>query len=94
MHLNINVISDFRSRKTTPFYDSQDYSKSVNGMKIIPLQTSELKKIISNSKTYRSCIRYLKRRLIQHCLHTSGIMQALTTYLIIECIYNSDLGGV
>lgn len=52
MHLNINVISDFRSRKTTPFYDSQDYSKSVNGMKIIPLQTSELKKIISNSKTY------------------------------------------
>lgn len=53
MHLNINVISDFRSRKTTPFYDSQDYSKSVNGMKIIPLQTSELKKIISNSKTYK-----------------------------------------
>lgn len=53
MHLNINVISDFHSRKTTPFYDSQDYSKSVNGMKIIPLQTSELKKIISNSKTYK-----------------------------------------
>lgn len=53
MHLNINVISDFRSRKTTPFYDSQDYSKSVNGMKIIPLQTSELKKIISNGKTYK-----------------------------------------
>lgn len=52
MHLNINVFSDFRSRKTTPFYDSQDYSKSINGMKIIPLQTSELKKIISNSKTY------------------------------------------
>lgn len=52
-HLNINVISDFRSRKTTPFYDPQDYSKSVNGMKIIPLQTSELKKIVSNSKTYK-----------------------------------------
>ena len=52
-YLNINVISDFRSRKTTPFYDPQDYSKSVNGMKIIPLQTSELKKIVSNSKTYK-----------------------------------------
>lgn len=52
-YLNINVISDFRSRKTTPFYDSQDYSKSVNGMKIIPLQTSELKKIVSNGKTYK-----------------------------------------
>lgn len=53
MHLNINFISDFRSRKTTPFYDPQDYSKSVNGMKIIPLQTSDLKKILSNKKTYK-----------------------------------------
>lgn len=52
-YLDINVISDFRSRKTTPFYDPQDYSKSVNGMKIIPLQTSELKKIVSNGKTYK-----------------------------------------
>lgn len=53
MHLNINVISDFRSRKTTPFYDPQDYSKSIAGMKIIPLETSELKKIVSNRKTYK-----------------------------------------
>lgn len=52
-YLNINIISDFRSRKTTPFYDPQDYSKSVAGMKIIPLQTSELKKIVSNGKTYK-----------------------------------------
>lgn len=52
-YLNINVISDFRSRKTTPFYDPQDYSKSVAGMKIIPLQTSEMKKIVSNRKTYK-----------------------------------------
>ena len=52
-YLNINVISDFRSRKTTPFYDPQDYSKSIAGMKIIPLQTSELKKIVSNGKTYK-----------------------------------------
>lgn len=51
-YLNINVIADFRSRKTTPFYDPQDYSKSVTGMKIIPLQTAELKKIVSNGKTY------------------------------------------
>ena len=53
MRLNINFISDFRSRKTTLFYDSQDYSKSIAGMKIIPLQTSELKKIVSNRKTYK-----------------------------------------
>lgn len=75
MHLNINVISDFRSRKTTPFYDSQDYSKSIAGMKIIPLQTSELMKIFSNRKHIRSYILYLKRRLVQIYRHTSGIME-------------------
>ena len=53
MHLNINFISDFRSRKTTQFYDPQDYSKSIAGMKIIPLEISELKKIVSNRKTYK-----------------------------------------
>lgn len=51
--LNINVISDFRSRKTTPYYDSQDYTQYVEGMKIIPLETSELKRIIQVSKTYK-----------------------------------------
>ena len=53
MYLNINFISDFRSRKTTLFYEPQDYSKSIAGMKIIPLETSELKKIVSNRKTYK-----------------------------------------
>lgn len=53
MHLNINVIADFRGRKSMPFYDPQDYSKSIAGMKIIPMQTSELKKIVSKRKTYK-----------------------------------------
>jgi hypothetical protein len=52
-YLHINVIADFRGRKTMSFYDSQDYSKCINGMKIIPLQTSELKKIITKGKTYK-----------------------------------------
>lgn len=52
-YLDINVIADFRGRKSMPFYDTQDYSKSVNGMKIIPLQTSELKKIVTTGKTYK-----------------------------------------
>lgn len=52
-YLDINVIADFRGRKSMPFYDPQDYSKSVAGMKIIPLQTSELKNIVSNRKTYK-----------------------------------------
>ena len=47
--LHINVISDFRSRKNTPYYDSQDYSKYVDGMKIIPLETAELKTIITKN---------------------------------------------
>lgn len=52
-YLDINVIADFRGRKSMPFYDTQDYSKSVNGMKIIPLQTSDLKKFISNGRIYK-----------------------------------------
>lgn len=51
--LNINVIADFRGRKNMPYYDVQDYHKFVPGMKIIPLQTSTLKDIISNQKTYK-----------------------------------------
>lgn len=51
--LNINVISDFRSRKTTPYYDSQDYTQYVEGMKIIPLETSEFKRIVQVNKTYK-----------------------------------------
>lgn len=52
-YLDINVISDFRSRKTTPYYDSQDYTQYVEGMKIIPLEISELKKIVENGHTYK-----------------------------------------
>lgn len=51
-YLDINVIADFRGRKNMPFYDTQDYTKSVDGMKIIPLQTSELVSIVKNRKTY------------------------------------------
>ena len=51
--LNVNVISDFRSRKTTMFYDTSDYSKFVEGMKIMPLQTSDLKNIVKAHKNYK-----------------------------------------
>lgn len=51
--LNINVIADFRGRKYMPYYDSQDHTRSVTGMKIIPLQTSELKKIVTNQMKYK-----------------------------------------
>ena len=51
--LNINVISDFRGRKFMPYYDSQDFSKYVMGMKILPLQTSDLKNILLYGWTYK-----------------------------------------
>lgn len=56
-YLDINVITDFRIRKSAPFYDKNDYSKVVQGMKIIPLQTSELKKIIAEGKNYPELFR-------------------------------------
>ena len=52
-YLDINVIADFRGRKNMPFYDTQDYTKTVDGMKIIPLQTEELKKIIKSETRYK-----------------------------------------
>ncbi|MDD6484248.1 MAG: AlwI family type II restriction endonuclease, partial [Clostridiales bacterium] len=52
-YLNINVIADFRGRKNMPYYDPNDYEKFVDGMKIIPLQTSELKSIISKNIKYK-----------------------------------------
>lgn len=51
-YLHINVISDFRVRKVYTYYDSQDESRSIDGMKIIPLQTSDLRMIILKHKCY------------------------------------------
>ncbi|ALV23813.1 type II restriction endonuclease, AlwI family [Campylobacter iguaniorum] len=52
-HLDINVLSDFRSRKIMSFYDNSDDAKNIEGMKIVSLQTTELKTIIKNNKKYK-----------------------------------------
>ncbi len=52
-YLDRNVISDFRNRKTFSYYN-KDFTKSVDGLKIIPLQTTELKTIIRNGLNYRT----------------------------------------
>lgn len=52
-YLHINVISDFRMRKSAPYYSS-DGTKSIDGMKIIPLQTSEITTIIKKKLTYKN----------------------------------------
>lgn len=51
-YLDKNVISDFRMRKIMPFYDTKDDSRYVMGMKIIPLQTSDLRSILRTQKKY------------------------------------------
>ena len=51
-YLHINVISDFRMRKHSQYYSS-DGSEVIDGMKIIPCQTSEIKTIIERGITYR-----------------------------------------
>ncbi len=51
--LHINVLADFRGRKTMYYYDTDDHTRFINGMKILPIQTSELKSIVSSGKTYK-----------------------------------------
>lgn len=51
-YLDMNVISDFRGRKNMFFYDTRDASHYVYGMKIIPLQTSDLRSILMTKRTY------------------------------------------
>lgn len=43
--LNTNVISDFRARKNMEYYDSSG-TKFIRGMKILPIQTSELTELL------------------------------------------------
>lgn len=50
--LDINTLSDFRNRKTYTFYDTNNSSRRVKGMKITSLQTAELKTIIQKNKKY------------------------------------------
>ena len=51
--LHMNVVSDFRMRKDNYYYDSKDPSKFIQGMKIIPLETDDLKNIIIKNKKYK-----------------------------------------
>lgn len=51
-YLDMNVISDFRGRKHMTFYDTKDSNHYIMGMKIIPIQTSDLRSIIITKKKY------------------------------------------
>lgn len=49
--LHLNVISDFRNRKTYRYYDEK-HEKSVNGLKILPFATAELRTVLKNNISY------------------------------------------
>ena len=51
--LDINVLSDFRGRRDMRFYDPKNLPNCVHHMKIIPLETGELKTILRHHRTYR-----------------------------------------
>ena len=55
-YLHVNVVSDFRMRRSAEYY-SVDGERCVHGMKIIPLQTSEIKTIIEKGLTYSKLYR-------------------------------------
>lgn len=52
--LHANVISDFKARKHIAYADSQTFEHYIQGMKITPLDTKDLKNIIRNHITYKS----------------------------------------
>lgn len=54
--LHVNVVADFRGRKFMPYYSS-DGARSVNGMKIVPCNTEEIKTIIQRGITYAQLYR-------------------------------------
>jgi len=81
-YLDINVISDFRARKNIPFYDTQDTTRFVEGMKIIPLDTDTLKVIITKClkyKTLYSIFQNAHESLVPpHLWHNECIVNKLT----------------
>ena len=56
--LNPNVISDFRGRRSLSYY-SNDGKKSIKGMKIIPLETEEIKRFLKSNARYKEIYQLL-----------------------------------
>lgn len=57
-YLDVNVIGDFRLRKSVVYCDSQDPNKFIRGMKIIPLNTADLRGIINKKIPYTSLFKH------------------------------------
>lgn len=57
-YLHINVIGDFRMRKQVFYCDPQNPDKFVTNMKIIPLCTNDLRKIIEKQISYNQLYKH------------------------------------
>lgn len=58
--LHVNVVADFRARKNNPYYSS-DGARQIDGMKIIPCETAEIKTIIQRGITYAQIYRIFEQ---------------------------------
>lgn len=59
-YLDSNVVSDFRGRKYSYYYDPQDNTKMVKGLNIIPLTTQDLQNIIKKALKYPQLYQLFK----------------------------------
>lgn len=59
--LHVNVIGDFMNRKNAIYCDSQDEEKYIEGMKIIPLSTTDLRAIIMYDLKYRVLYKHFDK---------------------------------
>ena len=51
-NLDLNVISDYRGKKHQTFYDPSDRTRRVNGMKIMPIDTKMLRRMLERRLGY------------------------------------------
>ncbi|MCI8670309.1 MAG: AlwI family type II restriction endonuclease [Lachnospiraceae bacterium] len=59
-YLNTNVISDFRARRHMEYYNS-DGTEYITGMKILPIQTSELRSLLKSGVEYPQIYQMLDK---------------------------------
>lgn len=60
-YLNVNVIGDFMYRKNIIYCDTQDPERYIEGMKIIPLSTKDLRTIIAFKIQYKVLYKHFEK---------------------------------
>ena len=84
-YLHINVIGDVRMRKLIMYCDAQDPDNYVDGMKIIPLGTNDLRTIIDEKIPYSKLYKHFSNA------YESQEQHPMKWYDDYVCLRNSDL---